>query len=311
MTRSAVPGKPAASADDEVVGAAVAAAESGEQAAWALIAAGSFIMGNDGADAIVEDGEGRARRVTLRAYSIATAAVTNREFGAFVAATRHVSEAERSGHSLVFHLQVPEALHREARAPVSGIPWWLSVAGATWQHPEGPASHIHTRPEHPVVHVSWDDAQAYCAWAAARLPTEAEWECAARGGLEGMRYAWGDTLLRHGVPRCHIWRGDFPHAPAPGWIPAPMAAISNGANGFGLYNVCGNVWEWCADWFDPAYHATTSAHDPLGALPTGRRTLRGGSFLSHDAYCTRYRVAARSSDVPQQTASNIGFRVAR
>ena len=172
------------------------------------------------------------------------------------------TDAERSGSSFVFYLQVPEAARRAARQVASGLPWWLPVDHACWQRPEGPGSHVHARPEHPVVHVSWNDAHAYCAWAGARLPTEAEWEFAARGGREGARFPWGDELDRDGVPRCNVWRGGFPNAPAAGWVPGPVAADALEANGFGLRNMCGNVWEWCADWFSPTYHTDTAAADP-------------------------------------------------
>jgi formylglycine-generating enzyme required for sulfatase activity len=259
-----------------------------------LIDARVFMMGNDGPDAVLGDGEGPVRRVALNAFSIAPIAVTNRQFGDFVRATRYITEAERSGASFVFYLQLPEETRREARRVVPGIPWWVEVADASWQRPEGPGSHVHTRPDHPVVHVSWHDAQAYCAWSDTRLPSEAEWECAARGGLAGKRFAWGDELYRDGEPRCNVWRGAFPNEPADTWSPGPIAATSGDPNAFGLYNVCGNVWEWCADWFTQ-----------------GRRSLRGGSFLCHDSYCNRYRVAARNSNTPQTTASSIGFRVAQ
>lgn len=259
----------------------------------ATIAACEFAMGNDGPDANPGDGEGPVRRVRVAAFAIASTTVTNREFGDFVRATRYATDAERAGTSYVFYLQVPEETRKHARRVASGLPWWLPVGDASWQRPEGPGSHVHARPDHPVVHVSWHDAQAYCAWAGARLPTESEWECAARGGLEGRRFAWGDELLRDGVPRCNVWRGTFPHAPDPGWSPGAIAAASGEANGYGLFNVCGNVWEWCADEFTP-----------------GRRSLRGGSFLCHDSYCNRYRVAARHSNTPETSASNIGFRVA-
>lgn len=275
------------------------------------IAACAFTMGSDAADAVVEDGEGPARRVFVAGFNIAPVTVTNREFGDFVRATRHVTEAERFGSSFVFYLQVPESGRRNARRIADGMPWWLPVDDASWQRPEGPGSHIHTRPDHPVVHVSWNDAQAYCAWSGTRLPSEAEWECAARGGLDGRRFAWGDELMRDGVPRCNVWRGTFPNAPEKGWQPGTVAAESNAPNGFGLYNVCGNVWEWCDDWFAPAYHVETASRDPRFVLATGRRSMRGGSFLCHDSYCNRYRVSARSSNTPQSAASNIGFRVAR
>jgi sulfatase modifying factor 1 len=144
-----------------------------------------------------------------------------------------------------------------------------------------------------VVHVSWHDARAYCEWARVRLPTEAQWEYAARGGLEQRRYPWGDELEPQGRPRCNIWRGGFPNEPAPGWQPGTVPAGAFEPNGWGLHNVSGNVWEWCDDWFSP-----------------GRRSMRGGSFLCHDSYCNRYRVAARGSNTPASSASNCGFRVA-
>ena len=257
------------------------------------IEACEFLMGNEGPDAVPGDGEGPVRRVRVDGFSIARTTVTNREFGDFVRATRYVTDAERGGVSFVFYLQLTEARRSDARRVVPGIPWWVEMADASWQRPEGPGSHVYARPDHPVVHVSWHDAQAYCAWSGTRLPAEAEWECAARGGLEGKRFPWGDELLRDGQPRCNVWRGMFPNAPEPGWSPGPVDARAGDANGFGLHNMCGNVWEWCADWFTP-----------------GRRNLRGGSFLCHDSYCNRYRVAARNSNTPSTTASNIGFRVA-
>jgi formylglycine-generating enzyme required for sulfatase activity len=255
------------------------------------VAACEFLMGNEGPDANREDHEGPIRSVGVGAFSIGAATVTNRAFDAFVRATRYVTDAERYGSSFVFYLQVPNEQRASLRRVVPGLPWWVDVPDACWQRPEGPGSDVHTRLDHPVVHVSWHDANAYCAWAGARLPSEAEWECAARGGLPGKRYAWGDELLAGGVPRCNVWRGDFPNRPVQGWNPAPVAAASGEANGFGLFNVCGNVWEWCEDWFTP-----------------GRRAMRGGSFLCHDSYCNRYRVAARGSNTPGSTASNIGFR---
>jgi len=269
-----------------------------------------FTMGNDGPDAIPGDGEGPARRVWLSAFSISPTCVTNREFGDFVRATRYITDAERAGSSFVFHLQAAGELRRQSRRVASGLPWWLEVENASWQRPEGPGSHIHSRLEHPVVHVSWNDASAYCEWMGARLPTEAEWECAARGGVDGSRYAWGDELMQDGVPRCNVWRGAFPSEPAEGWLPATVPVNANEPNRFGLYNVCGNVWEWCSDWFSPAYHEETAARDPTFGHPTGRKSMRGGSYLCHDSYCNRYRVAARSSNTPESASGNLGFRVA-
>ncbi|HEY2186939.1 MAG TPA: formylglycine-generating enzyme family protein [Caldimonas sp.] len=260
---------------------------------WCEIPAGTFAMGNDGPDANPGDGEGPVRVVTLAAFRVGATAVTNREFAAFVRAARYVTDTEQAGRSFVFYLQLPPTERARAARVVSGAPWWLPVEHASWQRPEGPGSHVRDRLDHPVVHISWRDASAYCDWAGARLPSEAEWERAARGGLEGKRFAWGDALLdENGVPRCNVFRGEFPNHPAPGWQPGPIDAGAGAANGFGLHNVCGNVWEWCAD------------------VREGReRALRGGSFLCHDSYCNRYRVAARSANTPDSSASNIGFRV--
>ncbi len=274
------------------------------------IVGGEFAMGNDGPDAVPEDGEGPVRRVTVDAFSIGATTVTNREFAAFVRATRYVTDAERLGWSFVFYLQVPEAARRTARQVASGLPWWIPVEGACWQRPEGPGSHVHSRPDHPVVHVSWNDCQTYCAWTGTRLPTEAEWEFAARGGREGARFPWGDELEHEGLPRANVWRGSFPNAPTDGWVPAPAVAHALEPNGFGLFNTCGNVWEWCVDWFAPGYHFETTAVNPQYVRPTGRRSMRGGSFLCHDSYCNRYRLSARSSNTPESSASNCGFRIA-
>ncbi len=275
------------------------------------IPACDFLMGNDGPDAVPGDGEGPARLVTLSAFSIAPATVTNREFGDFVRATRYATEAERAGFSFVFFLQASADVRARSRQVATDIPWWLAVEHASWQRPEGPGTHIYYRLDHPVVHVSWNDAQAYCAWASARLPTEAEWEGAARGGLEGHRFSWGNDLMRDGEPRCNIWRGAFPNGPDRGWQPGTIAAASGERNGYGLFNTCGNVWEWCADWFHAGYHSQTESKDPLFASATGSRSIRGGSFLCHDSYCNRYRIAARHANTPESTSSNIGFRVAR
>ena len=284
----------------------------GTGAATRLVSVGActFDMGNASADAVAGDGEGPVRSVSLTGFAIAPAAVTNREFGDFVRATRYVTEAERCGESFVFYLQVPAGSRQQARQVAAGLPWWLPVADASWQRPEGPGSHIYERLDHPVVHVSWNDARAYCAWAGVRLPTEAEWECAARGGLDGRRFAWGDDLMQNGVPRCNVWRGSFPNAPADDWQPAPVPVSAGEPNGFGLLNACGNVWEWCEDWFSPTYHQETVRQNPKFGRPTGRRSMRGGSYLCHDSYCNRYRVAARSSNTPESATSNLGFRVA-
>ncbi|SMP45538.1 formylglycine-generating enzyme family protein [Noviherbaspirillum suwonense] len=271
---------------------------------------GRFRMGADGIEGYAADGEGPSMALDVAPFRIAATTVTNRQFAEFVRATRHVTDAERLGTSFVFYLQVPEALRPSGRQAPSGLPWWLEIEHASWQRPEGPGSHIYARADHPVVHVSWHDAQAYCAWSGTRLPTEAEWEYAARGGLVDKRYAWGDELAPGGEAQCNIWQGEFPNAPAAGWLPGTVPVQAFGANGYGLHNVAGNVWEWCADWFSPDYFRDPAARDAAHAAPTGRRSMRGGSFLCHESYCNRYRVAARGSNTPASASSNCGFRVA-
>lgn len=263
------------------------------------VPAGSFLMGSDDGEGFPEDGEGPVREVTLGAYLIDAATVTNAHFASFVDATGYVTTAERFGSSFVFWMLLPPVL-----PPTRGVaraPWWRLVEGACWRQPEGPGSSVEERLEHPVVHVSWIDAGAFAAWAGKRLPTEAEWECAARGGLVQRRFPWGDELLPGGEHRCNIWQGEFPvrNTAEDGWVgTAPSRSFS--PNAFGLYNTSGNVWEWCVDWF----HAAGPRADP-------RRVTRGGSYLCHASYCNRYRVAARSGNAPHDSAGNIGFRCAR
>lgn len=270
---------------------------------------GTFLMGSGDADGFPADGEGPVREVTLSPFAIAAATVTNAEFSEFVRATGYITQAEEAGSSFVFYLQLAPALRASVRRYPTGLPWWAEVPHACWQRPEGPGSHVRDRMDHPVVHVSWHDAQAYCGWSGTRLPTEAQWEYTARGGLVQRRYSWGDELGAD--PPCNIWQGDFPNAPAHGWHAGTVPARSGAANGFGVFHACGNVWEWCEDWFAPDYHRTTPSRDPLQRSASGRRATRGGSFLCHASYCNRYRVAARGSNTPDSSASNQGFRVIR
>lgn len=275
------------------------------------IPAGEFLMGSDAGLGYAGDGEGPQRRVRLAAFAIAPCAVTNAKFQDFANETGYVTDAERAGWSFVFHQLVGEESRRHVKGLSSEAWWWLAVAGACWSRPEGSGSGIEDRMDHPVVHVSWHDAKAFCRWSGTRLPTEAEWECAARGGLAGKVYPWGDELLPDGRHRCNIWQGRFPreNLGSDGFVgTAPVMAYE--PNGYGLYNMAGNVWEWCEDWFSHNYHCVTRSEAPLYAVPTARRSMRGGSFLCHHSYCNRYRVAARSSNTPDSTASNCGFRVA-
>ncbi|OBZ13638.1 formylglycine-generating enzyme family protein [Bacillus sp. FJAT-26390] len=277
-----------------------------------VIPAGTFTMGTDAQDGFPADGEGPARQVTVDAFQISPYAVTNAEFQAFIEATGYVTEAERFGWSFVFHLLASEETKRRATNVPQGAPWWLVAEGAYWAAPEGIDSSIDDRMDHPAVHISWHDAEAYCRWAEARLPTEAEWEYAARGGLERKTYPWGDLLKPDGEHRCNIWQGKFPvkNNGSDGYVgTAPVHAYE--PNGYGLYNMSGNVWEWCQDWFSSAYHRQTASENPIFNQPTGNRSMRGGSYLCHRSYCNRYRVAARSSNTPDSSTGNCGFRVVR
>jgi formylglycine-generating enzyme len=261
---------------------------------------GRFLMGSEDEEINREDGEAPVRAVDVEPFRIAPVAVTNARFAVFVKDTGYVTDAERFGWSFVFHLLIPPAVSRTVTQAAAAAPWWLPVPRAYWRAPEGPGSTIGTRPHHPVVHVSWIDAMAFCAWAGARLPTEKEWEYAARGRIAQARYPWGDELTPRGRHRCNIWQGRFPevNTQEDGYLgTAPVDRYP--PNGYGLYNTSGNVWEWTADPFNAL---AGGEHEP--------RAMRGGSYLCHASYCNRYRVAARTSNTPDSSAGNIGFRIA-
>ncbi len=277
-----------------------------------FVRGGEFTMGTDSEQSFAN--ERPARRVRVAAFWIDEHEVTNAQFARFVEATGHVTTAEVAPKLEDIMAQVPPGtpppdpallvpgalVFQPSAGPVALNPpvWWHWTPGASWRRPEGPDSTIAGREDHPVVCVSWDDAVAYAGWAGKRLPTEAEWEVAARGGLEKKRYSWGDEAPTDERPACNIWQGDFPYrntlvdrfmrtAPVKSFAP----------NGYGLHDMAGNVWEWCSDrYLDPA--------EPY----TPKRIMKGGSFLCHVTYCESYRPSARRGTSPDTGMSHVGFR---
>jgi formylglycine-generating enzyme required for sulfatase activity len=278
----------------------------------AALPGGEFVMGTDEGTGHPEDGEGPARRVVLRPFWLDVCAVTNAQFLRFVKASGYVTEAERYRWSFVFHSFVSPRIAQSVTKTPLDTPWWSIVERADWRRPEGPDSSIHRRMEHPVVHVSWNDAAAYSEWATKRLPSEAEWEFAARGGLLQETYPWGNELTPQGEHRCNIWQGVFPdHNSREDGHTGTCPVRTYPPNDFGLYNMVGNVWEWCSDWFSPSYPTEMVCDNPQGPQSGRHRSMRGGSYLCHQSYCNRYRVAARGSNTPDSSTGNLGFRCAR
>lgn len=270
---------------------------------------GHFLMGTETDVGFPADGEGPVRKVTLDPFYIDITPVTNEQFAEFIRATGYRTEAERFGWSFVFRGHVPP---ENVQQTVAAVPWWCKIHGADWAHPEGPDSAYHGRATAPVTHVSWNDAAVYAAWAGKRLPTEAEWEFAARGGREQQTYAWGNELTPEGRFLCNTWQGEFPNRDTgeDGYTgPCPVDAFP--ANDFGLFSMIGNTWEWTADWFHPTYHVLATKLNPVGPRYGTARVMRGGSYLCHDSYCNRYRNAARTSNTPDSATTNLSFRCVR
>lgn len=295
-----------------------------ESMVW--IPPGKFSMGS----AYEPFGDARPiHTVELDGFWMDETPVTNRQFAAFVEATGYVTIAERKPKAEDFPGVPAEALVPGSLVftPTDGpVPlgnyaaWWRYVPGASWRHPEGPESSIAGRHDHPVVQIAWYDAEEYAKWAGKRLPTEAEWEYAARGGLTQKPYVWGDEFMPGGQFMCNSWQGRFPYqnTKQDGWTrTSPVKSFP--ANPFGLYDMAGNVWQWCSDWYRPDYYAESPCKDPQGPVDSfdpnepgiAKRVQRGGSFLCSDQYCSRYMPGGRGKGALDTGSSHVGFRCVR
>lgn len=267
-----------------------------------FIKGGTFLMGSEDIDANRQDNEGPIREVGVEDFFVDSAPVTNREFKEFIEDTGYQTDAEKYGWSFVFHLFLSNETAKSVKQVPSKAPWWQVVEGASWMHPEGSDSMIKNRLDHPVVHVSWNDANAYCNWSGKRLLNEKEWEYVARGGLVQKRYPWGNELTPNGTHMCNIWQGEFPYKnTADDGYQGTCPVKAFPPNEYGLYSVSGNVWEWCSNDF----------YENESQLNSNPKAIRGGSYLCHSSYCNRYRVAARTSNTPDSSTGNMGFRCAK
>lgn len=272
-------------------------------------------------------------KVRVDAFSIDATEVTNNSFARFVEATRYITIAERPPNpadypGVPIHLLVPGSIVFSAPThPVSlhnELQWWQFIPGANWRHPEGPSSDIGNRMDHPVVHIAYEDAVAYAKWIGKRLPTEAEWEFAARGGLDRQPYAWGAEFTPQHRYQANTFQGEFPsnNTAEDGYIAtSPVASFA--ANGYGLFDVAGNVWEWTSDWYDPRYYQSQLdqglAENPKGPQYSydpnepgvAKKVQKGGSYLCTDQYCTRYMPGSRGRGAPDTGSNHVGFRLVK
>ncbi len=269
-------------------------------------------------------------RVSIDPFFMDTHEVTNAQFEAFVKATGYITIAEIAPTKEEFPLAPPEMLKAGSvvfSPPVEAVDlnnylqWWNFTHGANWRQPLGPGSNLQGKANHPVVHIAWEDAAAYAKWAGKKLPTEAEWEFAARGGLTGNMYAWGNTFKPVGKPMANTFQGKFPNMDSQVDGFAGIAPVKQFApNKYGLYDITGNVWEWCSDWYDVQYYQEL-AKNPVSANPTGpnksndptepgteKKVQRGGSFLCTDEYCTRYMMGTRGRGDWRTGTNHVGFR---
>lgn len=272
-----------------------------------------FMMGTDDPDdiTIAGDGETPSRFVTLSPYSIDKYEVSNGEFAEFVMATGYISEAKKFGNSFVMDYFLSKEVSDSISQAVAGAQWWLPVKGATWRKPEGKDSNIDDRWNHPVVHVSWNDAVQFCQWKGKRLPTEAEWEYACRGGKQDRLYPWGNKFKPKEEFRANIWQGKFPKENLKEDGYASTCEVDKfKQNKFGLYNMVGNVWEWTHDWWGTA-HSQKPQKDPVGPSYGNDKVKKGGSFMCSKKFCYRYRCSARDKNTADSSASNLGFRCAK
>ena len=300
-----------------------------------FIPGGEFTMGSSAAD--VRADQKPAHKVQIKSFYLDATPVTNRQFQAFVTATGYVTTAEKVPTLAEIMSQVPpgtpqpppEALvaaslvFKPSPTPIglhNSNAWWEWTKGANWKHPLGPDSTIEGKEDHPVVHISWYDAEAYAKWANKRLPTEAEWEYAARGGQKDIRYVWGNAEFNEQNPQCNIWQGEFPYksTKAGGYFgTTPVTAYP--ANPYGLYDMAGNVWQWCHDLYHANYYSNSPTENPKGPIssfdpdePYAKKHVhRGGSFLCHSSYCKGYLITARMKTSPDTSLNHLGFRCAK